>query len=245
MPRNRLTRAGSAGAARAIRFDGASARPGYCRDRHPAEAVARPLDPARLGDVATRRSPRRRRARRAAPGASGGRARDRRRRSVSHSGMLDVQRMLEDVAGVDEGVADLEDRMADAMARAPAAAGGPERARRRPRTPRRGRRRPARPRRAEPCARRRRLRPRVRHRLGRREHPPARVRGLERVRPGARDEAAEVVPVEMRGDQEVGLGGDGPCRSRRGQIAISGPEPASTSTVRPWPRRTRTLTGPS
>ena len=28
MPRNRLTRAGSAGAARAIRFDGASARPG-------------------------------------------------------------------------------------------------------------------------------------------------------------------------------------------------------------------------
>src|SRR5215471_15771449 len=30
-----------------------------------------------------------------------------------------------------------------------------------------------------------------------------------------------------------------------GQIEISGPEPASTRTVRPWPRSTSTFTGPS
>ena len=248
MPRNRLTRAGSAGAARAIPFDGASARPGLALDRDPAEAVAGALDPPGVRDVGDdARSRRGRRARRAGRAGSRGRAPGSASKAVSHSGMLDVERDAGTTsARMDERFADLEDRVAGAMPR------------------RRAEPRPGRglgavavlldeagSSSAATTARRvltssPATGPSVRRPLPPARARSARVRRLELVGPEPSHEAAGVVPVEVRRDQER--------RARRrsrqsrvepGQIEISGPEPASTSTVRPCPGGRATLTGPS
>ena len=231
MPRNRLTRARQRrrrpddSLRRRVRATGPSARSG------PSGSRRRPARLARGPRYGRRpRSRRDRRVPRAARGGSRGRHPGSRRNARVPLGMLDVERMLEDIDGVDERFSDLEDRVTDPM-------------------PRRRAEAEARSRLGvvsvpleQPCGvergddRRRRILivpssgPGVRHRLRRCEHALARVRGLELVGPYALHEAAEVVPVEVCRDQDVGLGGNGPC-GRAWPDRDQRPRPASTSTV--------------
>ena len=185
----------------------------------------------------------------AGPGAPAGRERDVRLgipRSVPLE-VLDLERVMDDVDHVNQGVADLQDRVSGAVAggRAQAQTGF--------------RLVPVVVALEEPAAVERRddaggravvarITSRLVDRSRRPDHGHAGESRPQLVGPVLDHEAAGVVEVEMRDDDEVrlrilGLESSPELVGRSGPDGDEGPRAASTRTVRPWPRRSKTLTG--